>query len=739
MIAVSLTWSTLGFANVLSGALMAALGVFLLAANPRKDWNRLFSLFAVLWGLQIMAANVVRLTSDGNVALVTTEVSLALVVPLYFFVVAFAAGFPRPDGWFSRSRFALAALVLPAAASLVVLFAAPELLLGGVAPSPEGGWTPSWGPALPYLVVAPLYAGFLFALFVMMNRLRVARSPIERTQVGFVLAAFGVLVAYTVPAQLFLFGGAALGLRPAAMAERAVAVTIAIIMLVGFALLTTLAGRLWRVARDAGIEGERRVARHVLAAVGVAFAAAIVGSVLTLAGGPRVDFLGVARIASVALIVYAIARYQLFDIDLRVKNAVTAGSALLAGIAIAAAAWLALQSVDVPSGLGVPVAAVVAVGAFVPLLRATSRVADRVAPGISRDGEHLYLRKLEVYRAAVESHLRDGNKPAMDDAWLSRMRQRLELTERDHAVVVSMAASGADAAPRAPVLEVGRTAFGRYLVERELAQGAYGRVMLAHDKAHARRVVIKELQARWRADAAVVKTFLREARVAGSLRHPNVVGVIEIEQHGEDRFLVMEHLARGSLQERIDRESPLPTDEAVRIARDVLAGLGAAHARGVVHRDVKPANILFDGGGRAKLGDFGIAQLSADDPQQTISGLTTGGFQPGTLQYMSPEQARGAPIDARSDVYAVGAVLYRMLTGRPHIVVKGLDEFTARVRIASQEVPPPMEGLPPPLAEALARALAPEPAKRFPTAAAFAAALPSSTRATDRLNLQGAP
>lgn len=734
---VSLTWSTLGFANVISGALMAALGVFLLAANPRKDWNRLFSLFAVLWGLQIMAANVVRLTSDGSVALVTTEVSLALVVPLYFFVVAFAAGFPRPDGWLGRSPLALAALVLPAAASLVVLFAAPELLLGGVSPSPEGGWTPSWGPALPYLVVAPLYAGFLFALFVMMKRLRAARSPIERTQVGFVLAAFGVLVAYTVPAQLFLFGGAALGLRPAAMAERAVAVTIALIMLAGFALLATLAAQLGRTARKAGIEGERRVARRVLAAVGVAFAAALVGIGLTLVGGPRVDLLGLVRIASVALIVYAIARYQLFDIDLRVKGAVTAGSALLAGIAIAAAAWLALQSLEAPSGVGVPVAAVVAVGAFVPLLRASSRIADRLAPGISRDGEHLYIRKLEVYRAAVESQLREGGQPALEDEWLARMRERLQLTERDHAVVVSLAAAGADAPARAPVLEVGRTAFGRYVVERELAQGAFGRIMLAHDRAYDRPVVIKELQARWRADAGVVRTFLKEARIAGSLRHPHLVGVIEIEQHGEDRFLVLEHLAGGSLQERIEA-GPVPPDDAVRLAREVLAGLAAAHARGVVHRDVKPANILLDDAGRAKLGDFGIAQLAADDPQRTISGLTTGGFQPGTLQYMSPEQAKGAPVDARSDIYAVGAVLYRMLTGGPHIVVKGLDEFTARVRIAAQEAAPTMEAVPAPLAHVLTRALAPDPEARFPTAEAFGEALASSTRATSRLNPQGA-
>jgi serine/threonine protein kinase len=249
-----------------------------------------------------------------------------------------------------------------------------------------------------------------------------------------------------------------------------------------------------------------------------------------------------------------------------------------------------------------------------------------------------------------------------------------------------------------------------------IAEGGYGRVWIARDRFLARPVVLKELLARWRGDPRVARTFLQEARIAGELDHPNVVRVYAVEQHGEDSYIVMEHVPGGTLAERMG-DGRLPLAEALRVADGVLAALEAAHARGVIHRDVKPTNVLLGGKGEVKVADFGIAQLTSQDPQRTVSGLTTGSFHPGTLQYMSPEQARGLPLDARSDLYAVGALLHRMATGRAHVDTTGLDEFTARNAVAAAAPPAPTGDAG--LDEVLGRALAPDPAQRYPSAHAF--------------------
>ena len=676
--------------NALSGAAMALLGIVLLVANPRKDWNRLFGLLAIFWGAQILCANAVRLATSGTAALLAAELTLPFLLPLYFFVIMFAAIFPRPRGVFARSPAAVAALLIPALVAIVLIFARPALVFQGVSPSAgaAGGYTMLWGPLF-WLLASTLYASFFYALFVMMRRLDEAEAPIERTQVTFVLGAFAIYVAHVVPSELIRFGGAALGLRAAPEGQE---IMLASIMLVGLALLVALVVRLRR----------RTDARWVLR--GVIAAAAL--SLLS----PYVELLGLVRAASVALIVYAIARYQLFDIDLRVKHAVTAISALVAAAGLAMAAWIVVRDVSFTPTLRGTLVAAAGVVAIAPLWRVARSVADRVAPRVSREGDHLYLRKLEVYRAAVESR-------ASEDA-LAHLRSKLGLTQREHDLVVNMALARADASV-APDLRPGGVVFGKYAIDSVLAEGGYGRVFLARDTILQRAVVIKELQARWRGNASVVKTFLREAQIAGRLNHPNIVGVLEVERHGEDHYIVMEHMAGGSLEERL-RGGALPVEEAMRVTRAVLSALEAAHAQGVVHRDVKPANVLLGAHGEVKLTDFGIAQMSADDPQRTISGLTMGGPHAGTLQYMSPEQARGLPLDARSDLYAVGALLYRMLTGRGHVDLAGLDEFTARAAVAEAPVPP----TPPGLAGAAAiKALARDPAERHQTARQFLAAL----------------
>jgi serine/threonine protein kinase len=213
-----------------------------------------------------------------------------------------------------------------------------------------------------------------------------------------------------------------------------------------------------------------------------------------------------------------------------------------------------------------------------------------------------------------------------------------------------------------------------YHIVRVLGQGAFGTVYLAHDTLLDRPVAIKELTVIAQTDEVAFRRFLQEARAAGGLNHPNIVTVHALKVVESNIYLVMEYLAGGSLRALLKERGPLPVEEAMRITADVCDGLAAAHAKGIIHRDVKPENILLTENGRAKVGDFGIAHVPRDAGGTS---LTQFGFQPGTLIYMSPEQIRGQPVDGRSDVYQVGTLLYEMLTGR-HYVDLGALEWRAR-------------------------------------------------------------
>jgi len=210
----------------------------------------------------------------------------------------------------------------------------------------------------------------------------------------------------------------------------------------------------------------------------------------------------------------------------------------------------------------------------------------------------------------------------------------------------------------------------RYRLDKLLGAGASGRVFLASDEVAGRSVAIKMFFAAGARGGAAYERFVREARLASTLRHPSLVEVYDVSV--ERGFLVMEYLTGGSLAQRLAASARLTAVQARRMALDIIAGLEAAHHRGVVHRDVKPANVFFDARGTAKLGDFGVAHL-VDLGQTQTGGLI------GTLAYMSPEQITGAPISIAADVYALGVTLFEAVTGRlpflgPDFVAQHLGE-----------------------------------------------------------------
>jgi len=245
----------------------------------------------------------------------------------------------------------------------------------------------------------------------------------------------------------------------------------------------------------------------------------------------------------------------------------------------------------------------------------------------------------------------------------------------------------------------------RYAVEDQVGQGGMAVVYRARDLKHDRIVAIKVLKPEL-AQALGPDRFLREIKLTAQLSHPHILPLLDSGEADGMIFYVMPFVEGESLRHRLKREGRIPTDEALRITREVADGLESAHRRGVIHRDVKPENILLEEG-HAVVADFGIARAVAESSEQK---LTITGMAVGTPEYMSPEQmlgGRGATIDVRTDVFALGCVLYELLTGKPP------DRFTSE-----------RASLPDAIARPLKRALSLEPEKRFASVAEFAAALP---------------
>jgi serine/threonine protein kinase len=249
----------------------------------------------------------------------------------------------------------------------------------------------------------------------------------------------------------------------------------------------------------------------------------------------------------------------------------------------------------------------------------------------------------------------------------------------------------------------------RYAVEKTLGKGGMATVELAEDTELRRKVAVKRLFASLAADAVFQERFFREARMAAALSHPNLVAVYDVGEEDGLPYIVMEYVDGETLAELTARSGPMQPDEAVELLLQVCAGLEHAHAAGLVHRDIKPQNLLVRRDGVVKIADFGIARtLQATQ-------LTQAGTVLGTAAYLAPEQAAGERVTAAADIYSLGAVAYELLTGRTPYEVESLADLAQKQR----QAPPPLRDVPPELERAVLRALAFKPSKR-PSAAAFA-------------------
>lgn len=263
---------------------------------------------------------------------------------------------------------------------------------------------------------------------------------------------------------------------------------------------------------------------------------------------------------------------------------------------------------------------------------------------------------------------------------------------------------------------------GRYDITRVLGKGAMGLVYEARDPNLDRRVAIKTIKVENLSEEAAAEyeaRFRTEARSAARLQHPNIVSVYDSDRHGDMAFLVMEFIQGEDLKHHLDAGRRYSLEETLRMVRDLLSALDYAHRQSIVHRDVKPANLLIEADGRVKLTDFGVARI-----QDSGEATRTQGTMVGTLKYMSPEQVQGLPIDARADLFAVGVVLYQLLTGKRPF--DGDTDFAIIQQIVNHVPAAPSTFntlLPQAIDAVMARALAKKRDERFATALEFSQAL----------------
>jgi eukaryotic-like serine/threonine-protein kinase len=250
----------------------------------------------------------------------------------------------------------------------------------------------------------------------------------------------------------------------------------------------------------------------------------------------------------------------------------------------------------------------------------------------------------------------------------------------------------------------------RYVIKRKLGSGGMADVYLAEDQELGRRVALKLLDDRHASDEQFVERFRREAQSAAGLNHPNIVSIFDRGYAEGTYYIAMEYLDGRTLKELLVRNGPTPIPIAIDYARQILGALSFAHRNGIIHRDIKPHNIIVGSDGRLKVTDFGIARSGA-------SQMTEAGSIVGTAQYLSPEQARGAPVDPRSDLYSLGIVLYEMLTGQVpftgdtpvEIAMKHLSQIPEPPSALRAEVPHDLDAV-------VMRALAKEPDQRYGSA-----------------------
>jgi tRNA A-37 threonylcarbamoyl transferase component Bud32 len=432
-------------------------------------------------------------------------------------------------------------------------------------------------------------------------------------------------------------------------------------------------------------------------------------------------FFGLRWLFFTATLVYGILAYEVLEFPRRSRLVVPLLGGMLGGTAALLVAIVAIGQANHDLGtvllLSIPIGLVS--GLLCGLLLRS--LIDSLERG-GRSIEHVE-RRLELYRAALEVAWTRGPPSPEARRQLERDRRSFEVTADEARTLEHVVATSLEG--QRPRLQPGDEPVAGLLLEGVLGEGSQGRVFAARQFPDDRRVVVKELHADRLGPNALRQSLLLELRTVQRLQHPNVVRLLDVKVHRGHHLLIMDYVEGEPLSALLQR-GPLPVDRLVPILSGLLGGLHAAHSVGLVHRDVKPANVLVDREGQPHVTDFGLAVTAPDAAalRATITGLDALGGFAGTLAYMAPEQARGDPASPATDLYAAGLIAYQGLTGRPALDLRGCGFFEALQRAANPAIS--FDGVEPRWRAFLERALAPDPADRFPTADAMRQALPDA-------------
>lgn len=669
---------------VASGAGLALLALFVLSGGPTRSRGALpFGLFTLAWAAHIIAVNAAPHLPNQGRLLYIFAVGMLFVIP--FLLIEFASSFapagPRSPHW-KGLRWATGALAVGGATALAfrpMLFLERTFLADGLV------W-PVWSYWKVLFADLPFILAFGVALAVLYVAIRQAPTTRMKNRTMVFLTGLGLYVAYAAAnyAPRFL-PEISLSLTPSTL-YFAVFLTLALIVL-------ALCFHSLRVFSSTNV-GEERT-REMILATGL-FLPLSWGLIERVFLAEFFQSIGLWRLASVAIITYGLARWRIYDLPQRVRRAAASSTgfagALMGGALVFgfAAGWAGSILIAFFGGI-----ATVGVTAG-PSMRVARRwLGPSLAEDPSVREQNRFARKVETYRAAVEVSLARGTWDE-DRGFLEALQEDFGMDPREVRVIEHYAREAV-----IPVQE--GDAEDAYERIRILGQGGAGQTWLARDRARDRLVVLKEPLERWHESEAMLDAARREARLAAKIRHPNVVCIEEVIEDDGIPILVMEHVGGGSLADLLREEGAVAWPRAVALTRDVARGVAAVHDAGILHRDVKPGNVLVTQEGVAKVSDFGIARKGGGGDTRVMEPASP----VGTSAFMAPEVERGETAGSEAaDVYGCAALLYTLLTGeRP-------DRWK-----------PLPERIPGGVKDILEQGLDPDPSQRFASAEALANAL----------------
>lgn len=681
---------------------LAILGLVLLLLRPQRAPQVFFALFAIAWAAQIFFANLGRLDGDPFRHHLFLLISASLLPVASLFLVHFAMLVRRRRGdmWVS-AFFAALALV-----STIVIAWRPDLVVVAVTVS-NGIPVPEWGPLLYPLFQGPIRLALYVAIGAVYLEYRRAKTGTPRRRIRGVLLALALYSSYDTVRLLvaYLFRADRSAVFSSSSIITAGGLTdlaFILFLFAGTAYLVGLAAHLYlRPPVPEGPDAPLIIAFLFPAAVGIA------EQVLGQFGIP-LETLGFWRFMAVGVVVYTLANYHLFDLDVHLKRfagPVVASLLVLFGIPV----MLALAAGEVGAGpfTVALLPQVIGVGGVIVF---QDRIKNALFPGVQDTPDYVHQRRLDIYRVAVEDRLQRGG--TLDDPELKELRLKNGVSDQEHAILGWMIASDQrkPAAPAEDRFDVGETVLERYRLERLIGRGTYGRTFVAYDLKTRMPVAVKTVSLA-KHDGAAARLLLREARLAASLDHPNVIDILDVAELPGRVVVVMEYADNGNLERHLEKKGRLDLAEGVRFLRELLSALEAVHAKDIVHLNLKPRNILIEADDSVRLSDFGAAHTVAVEEAATDA---AGSLL--DLPYQSPERLEGDQALPQSDLFVAGVLFHEVLTLRnPHRITGGDDR---RIRQAIIEEAPHLrlDDQPEWVAAFVRQALEKDPQDRFESA-----------------------